>query len=839
MDDHVVVLDTCQYERKDNGTCVLSGWMCVNEEREEPYAQVRVQHTPVECTMVRTPRPDVLSAREDLHFKDENVGFEIRIPNMEQLFYVADCLRVRICCAGEAFPVLQKDMEQVRKEYYEDTIRYYVELLERRLSNLYLQGWCVNTFGELKIQVLDEKGDPVEDVSFKKIRRADLSEQFGVELSCCHGFILEIPREKINARELRVVFSNQAASKEIRIPMRRFDMENTRVGRILKVMGKENREKNQEVLKEQGIRGFWDYLREESSTFTDSYGYFEKKHRASQKELKRQAKEVFSPAPLFSIVVPVYHTKPRYLKELVESVRQQSYGNWELCLADGSREDSLGELIRGNYGADERIRYEYLKTNTGIAGNTNAALNMAKGDYIVFADHDDLLALEALYELALAISRAPETELIYTDEDLIDEDGNCVYPHFKPDFNLDLLRCINYICHLTVVKRTLLERVGELRSKFDGAQDYDFILRCVEQTDKICHIPKVLYHWRSHEESTAGNQESKQYAIDAGKKALMEHYTRLGLQAEVEFTGLFIVYRTKFLVQGNPKVSILIPNKDHTEDLNTCIRSIIEKTTWKNLEILVIENNSEKQETFDYYKKLPQRYPQVKIVTYEGGFNYSAINNFGAGQAGGEYFLLLNNDTEVITPDWLERMLGYCQREDVGIVGAKLYYPDDTVQHAGVVIGMGGFAGHILTGYGKNYTGYMGRLKAAQDISAVTGACLMVKREVFEALNGLDEDFAVALNDVDFCLRARDLGKLVVFDPDAQLYHYESKSRGLETTPEKLARFEGEIERFKERYRELLEKGDPYYNPNLSLIRGDCSLKKVHEGVKGRKKVWK
>ena len=836
MDDHVAVLDSCQYTRKDNGTCILTGWMCVNEEAEEPYVQVRAEHTPVECTMIRTPRPDVPAARGDLHFTTENMGFEIRIPNMEQIFYVADSLRVRICCAGETFPILQKEMEQVRREYFDDTIRYYVELLERRLSNLYLQGWCVNTLGELTIEVQDEKGVPVEGAHFKKVRRADLSEQFGVELSCCHGFILEIPREKIGAKELHIVFSNPAASKEFQIPMRKFDMENTRVGRILKVMGKENREKNQEVLKNQGIRGFWDYLLEETSTFTDTYGYFEKKHRASQKELKLQAKEIFFSGPLFSIVVPVYHTKPLYLKELIESVRKQSYGNWELCLADGSREDSLGELIRGNYKEDARIRYQFLEENTGIAGNTNAAIQMARGDFIVFADHDDVLAPEALYELACALREHPKTELLYTDEDLIDEDGNCVYPHFKPDFNVDLLRCINYICHLTAVKRELLTRTGLLRPEFDGAQDYDFILRCVEQTENIYHIPKVLYHWRSHEDSTAGNQDSKQYAIDAGKKALMEHYTRLGLSAEVEFTGLFIVYRTKFLVKGNPLVSILIPNKDHTEDLDLCIRSILEKSTWKNLEILVIENNSEKKETFDYYEQLTSRYENVRVLTYQGEFNYSAINNFGAKEARGEYFLLLNNDTEVITPDWLERMLGYCQREDVAIVGAKLFYPDDTVQHAGVVIGMGGFAGHILTGYGKNYTGYMGRLKAAQDISAVTGACLLVKREVFETLKGLDESFAVALNDVDFCLRARALGKLVVFDPDAQLYHYESKSRGLETTPEKKERFQREICRFQERYRELLEKGDPYYNPNLSLIRGDCSLKKVHEGMKGRKK---
>ena len=349
-------------------------------------------------------------------------------------------------------------------------------------------------------------------------------------------------------------------------------------------------------------------------------------------------------------------------------------------------------------------------------------------------------------------------------------------------------------------------------------------------------FPKVLYHWRSHEGSTAGNQDSKNYAVEAGKKALSEHYKRCGLLAETEFTGIFIVYRTKFKVQGNPKVSILIPNKDHIEDLEKCISSVMEKSTWENKEIIVIENNSVEKETFAYYEKLKQQYANIQVVTWEGEFNYSAINNFGAKYADGDYYLLLNNDTEVITPDWLEQMLGYCQREDTAIVGAKLLYPDDTVQHAGVVVGMGGFAGHILTGFGKNHTGYMGRLVAAQEVSAVTGACLMVKKSVFDELSGLDgENFKVALNDVDFCLRAGELHKKVVFLPDVQLYHYESKSRGFETTPEKQERFRKEIDAFQKRYGELLLAGDPYYNPNLSLVRGDCSLAKRYETWRGRK----
>lgn len=833
MDDHIVILDTCDYELKNHGTCILRGWMYAGDE--EPQVQVRADHIPLNCTVERIPRLDVLSARPELPFKDENAGFEIRIPNVEHILSLAKMLRVRIIAGEETYPILQKDMEEVRKEYYSGTIRYHIEELTRRLENVHIQGWCVNTCGELVMEFLDEHGKPVEGVRHNSVRRADLTEYFDVELSKCHGFVIDIPRNKIKGRKLRFCFRNQVASREEVIDMHVFDRENTRLGRVLKTMSRENKAKNREVLKEEGLLGFLDFVREESSSFTDSYGYYEKKHMASKWELSRQKKEVFSPAPLFSIVTPLYHTPLPYLKLFIDSVIAQSYQNWELCLGDGSGDNSLSDYIRENYGGEKRIRYKHLEDNTGISGNTNAAIALASGDYIVFSDHDDVLAPDALYLAARTFSEHPDTELLYTDEDLIDEHGSSLYPHFKPDFNLDYLRCINYICHLAIVKKSLLDEVGGLRKEFDGAQDYDFLLRCVEKTDKIRHIPKVLYHWRSHEASTAGNQDSKQYAVDAGQKALMEHYQRLGIEAEVEFTGIFIVYRTKFKIQGNPKVSILIPNKDHTGDLEKCISSIMKKSTWKNIEIVVIENNSEFRETFAYYERLQKRYSNVKVVTCQGEFNYSAINNFGASYAEGDYLLLLNNDTEVISPDWLEQMLGYCQREDVGIVGAKLFYPDDTVQHAGVVVGMGGFAGHILTGYGKNYTGYMGRLKVAQDISAVTGACLLVKRQVYDKLNGLDEGFGVALNDVDFCLRARELGFLVVFQPDAMLYHYESKSRGLETTPEKQERFDREIARFQERYEKLLEEGDPYYNPNLSLVKGDCSLRRAHESVKKRR----
>lgn len=831
MEDHVVILDTCHYNIKENGTCILTGWMCTGDD--EPFVQVRADHIPLECRMKRVPRPDVLAARPDLDFPDEKAGFEIRIPNMEQIFSLAKTFRVRIICGRESVPLVQKEMDQVRQEYYADTLRLFMECVEKRRDNVYLQGCCINTAGELKMTILDDMGREQNGVQITDIRRADLPAAFDVELSQCRGFAIQIPRAKIMSRSIHLVLSNAVTEKIETIRMAKFDRENTRLGRMIKTVNRENKEKNKAMLKKMGLKGFMGYLMEETGSFSDTYSYYEKKHRAAPKELRRQSKDSFPNGPKFSIAVPLYNTPRGYLKELIDSVIAQSYPNWQLCLADGSGEDTLGSFIRENYGKESRICYQYLEKNLGISGNTNKAIAMAEGEYIAFADHDDILAPEALYHMACTLRDHPDTELIYSDEDLTDGKGNCVYPHFKPDFNLDFLRCINYICHFTAVKKALLSRVGLLNGEFDGAQDYDFILRCAEQTSEIRHIPRVLYHWRSHEGSTAGNQDEKSYAAEAGRKALEAHYKRLGVEAEPEFTGMFIVYRTRFAIQGNPKISILIPNKDHKKDLEKCIASIQEKSTWKNFEIVIIENNSVETETFACYETLKRRYSNVRTVTWEGEFNYSSINNFGASQAEGDYLLLLNNDTEVIAPDWMERLLGYCQREDVAIAGAKLYYPDNTVQHAGIVVGMGGFAGHILTGYGRDYSGYMGRLKAAQDVSAVTGACMMVKRQVFEKLGGLDQEFAVALNDVDFCLRARELGKLVVFVPEAELYHYESKSRGLEQTPEKKERFQEEIRRFQERHAGILKAGDPYYNPNLSLVRGDCSLRLAYETVKG------
>lgn len=562
---------------------------------------------------------------------------------------------------------------------------------------------------------------------------------------------------------------------------------------------------------------------------TLSYKAWFKRQTPTKEALKAQREREFAFAPKISVVVPLYRTPETYLTELIESVKKQTYGNWELCLSDGSGEDSPIAGLLARYEAEEdRIKVVSHKEPLKISENTNAALEIASGDFIAFADHDDLLAPNALYECVNLLNNEPSTEMIYTDEDKVDMSGKEHFmPHFKSDFNIDLLCSVNYICHLLVVKREVFEAAGMLDPEFDGAQDYDFILRCVEKTSEIRHIPKVLYHWRAHKDSTAENLGSKDYAFEAGRKAIQAHYDRTGIPAEarkMQINDLYF-YRSKYRLTESPLVSVIIPNKDHTADLDKCIRSLEEKNAYKNIEYIIVENNSEEKETFAYYEELEKRCPRAKVLYWEEKrFNFPAINNFGAKHASGEYLLFLNNDTEIMNEDSIEELLGYCMRKDVGAVGARLYYEDGTIQHAGVIVGLGGVAGHAFPAYPHDAVGYFGRIVMAQDYSAVTAACIMVKKSVFEETGGFDEGFAVAFNDIDLCLKIREKGWLIVYNPYAELSHYESKSRGYEDTEEKVKRFNSEIDLFLKKWKGFLEQGDPYYNPNLTLSRGDFSL---------------
>lgn len=557
--------------------------------------------------------------------------------------------------------------------------------------------------------------------------------------------------------------------------------------------------------------------------------------RITSERRKREEQTEFSRDIKFSILVPLYNTPLRYLNEMLRSVQAQTYKNWELCLADGSDEEyrEVGELVEKYCKDDKRIIYKRLERNGGISENTNACIEMATGDYIALFDHDDILHPSALFENAKAICEH-NADFIYTDEATFIKDNirKITVFHFKPDFAVDNLRALNYICHFSVFSKELLDKVGGFRSEYDGSQDHDIILRLTEQARKIWHIRKLLYFWRSHPESVASDISSKGYAIAAGKRAVCDSIKRQGYDCTVESCEAYpTMYRIKYELKAHPLVSILIPNMNHREDLKRCIDSIRQKTSYDKYEIIVIENNSTDSEIFEYYNEIAA--DNIRVVKYSGKFNYSDINNFGAGYANGEYLILLNNDTEIISENWIEEMLMYGQREDVGIVGAKLFYPDDTVQHAGVIVGLGGVAGHTHSRIERGEAGYMGKMFYSQDLSAVTAACFMVKKSVFDAVGGLDTEFAVAFNDVDFCLKVRAINKLIVFTPYAQLYHYESKSRGYEDTPEKQRRFAGEVELFHKKWDEsFLNSGDPYYNPNFllskdyqidfSALRRDC-----------------
>ena len=728
-----------------------------------------------------------------------------------------------------------------------------VDRIESRYGNVMVRGWALDRKSDaatiLKVQDAGGKEIPVY---VERLVRSDVNELFGKPEDYAGGFHILIDRAVLDAATVWIVVR---AEKNVdgnlkRNPGESISQEVSEKDIKGEIAGNGRKNSREELKIRVQIRASsWLERRirlhkEKKEGLEPDYDLWIRSRMVHGKEAHAQQKaaENFADRPLFSVVIPLYNTPKPFLKEIVDSVLQQTYPDVELCLADGSSDPSVREFLKKHYAADKRLRYRKLKENRGISENTNEALRMAKGDFIVFADHDDVLERSAFFEMAKAVNQDPKIDVIYTDEDKVNRSGTAYFgPHFKPDYNRELLCCNNYICHLFALRRDLLKKVGLLNREYDGAQDYDFVLRCCEQAERNHHIPRVLYHWRTHPMSTAGNPASKAYAFEAGRRALEAHYKRVGIQAQVENTEMLGRYRTRFALLEQPLVSILIPNKDHIADLMTCLTSIVEKTTYASYEIVIIENNSEQQETEAFYRdlesgKIPEyadlvRSERLRIVRYPGSFNYSAIHNFALPYTKGEYLLLLNNDTEVRSGGWIEELLGLCQQKDIGVVGAKLYYPDGTIQHAGVVIGLCGVASHLFIGASGDADGYAGRLKSVQDVSAVTAACMMTKRTVYEAVGGLTEELAVAYNDIDYCMKVRRAGYLVAFTPYAELTHYESKSRGLEDSKEKKDRLSREAGIFCRRWEKELEQGDPYYSPDLSLTKTDCSLRKPGEHV--------
>jgi len=700
-------------------------------------------------------------------------------------------------------------------------MKYNIDFTKIKDGTVTLVGWAAGDKISDQVEYRLETRDHREvEMDIIPVRRYDvMQELFSARENYHHGFLINFRLEE--GMTYRLIFSFDGKRRIERFDPVKLSVEDGQepsvILKIKKLLRPRTITNGLIYLKENGFRKLW--KKTVRALRKPDYMKWYMKIMPDEEELERQRREIFAYQPKFSLIVPVYRTEETVLREMIDSVRSQTYTHWELCFADGSGEGSHTFDILESYAKkDERIRYCILEKNEGISGNTNAALKMVTGDYIVLADHDDTLAPEALYQCAKALNRPVRPDVIYSDEDKISFDGKILSdPHFKPDFSPDFLRTGNYICHLFVVSKAIVDKIGEFRSVYDGAQDFDFILRCTEVANEVYHIPKILYHWRISETSTAANPENKRYAYEAGIKAVKAHCERMGWDAKVDHGQGLGYYRTTYALKGTPLISVIIPTKDHREQLKTCLDSIFEKCKYPNLEFILVENNSTDPKTFEYYRELEAAHPNLKVVEWkEKTFNYSKINNFGVTFAKGEYLLLLNNDIELIEENSIEEMLSYCQREDVGAVGARLLYSDRTIQHAGVIIGLGGVAGHPFVGMDVKDQSYFLRSSVVQNYSAVTAACMMTKRSVYEEVGGFCEDLAVTFNDVDYCLKIRKTGKLVVYTPFATLYHYESKSRGQDDSPDKLRRFEKEVELFSDRWTEILDNGDPYFNPNLS-----------------------
>lgn len=530
-----------------------------------------------------------------------------------------------------------------------------------------------------------------------------------------------------------------------------------------------------------------------------------------------QENTVFENMSKISLIVPLYNTPGRFLLDMIGSVLAQSYRNWQLCLADGSDagHDAVGDICREHAAKDSRIVYKKLEKNEGISGNTNAAIGISDGEYIAMLDHDDMLAEGALFEVVKAINETG-ADFLYSDEALfINKPKDSRSMHFKPAYSPDFLRACNYICHLTVVRRDIAESVGLYDRAYDGSQDYNFTLRAIEQANKVHHIAIPIYYWRTHAGSVADDISAKPYAYEAARRSVQSHLDRIGLDGEAAYSKAVPMMRIKYKINGSPLVSIIIPSCDHREVLEQCINSIIKKSTYKNYEIIICENNSKQPETFEYYEALKQ-HKNMYVVMWEREFNFSAINNFARKSARGEHLIFLNNDVEIITPGWIEEMVMFTQRADVGACGIKLLYPDNTVQHGGIAVGVCGSAANLCPLFPREHEGYMSRLAVASNMSAVTAACVAVKAEAFDIVGGFDENLAVSFNDVDLCLKLRDKGYLVVFNPEAEAYHYESRSRGYDRKGAKKERMEREKAILHEKWPQYYqEDGDPYYNKNF------------------------
>ena len=783
-------------------------------------------------------------------------------------------------------------------------MRAKIDIALVREGKLHIQGWAFGKDPESPVKIeafgkdKEKKEIFIEEVERETVIEAyfpNYEKEHGKGISRRLGFAVNVPYAFGEQEEVVLTLETEGQRRTFLfddVKIERFNSRSRKKWDKLRALFQwETVEAIKDTVRQGGLSALFHKTIRKLRSIEEEYDYneWQRRVRPTEEELERQ-REIsrgnrFSASPVFfSFVIPVYRPKEEFLRRLLDSILSQTYPHFEVCLADASDyrtfhkeigKKSPKEVLEEYSQRDHRIRFQVLEENEGISGNTNRAIRMAEGDFIVFSDHDDELAPNALYEVVTAIDAHPEAELLYSDEDKIDFASAYYFePNFKPDYSPEFLTAVNYICHLLIAKRSLLESVAEVdetgekryeRKEYDGAQDYDLILRLSEAAEKIekeeglskeaekereealftsstiIHIPKVLYHWRSHQLSTAQNPEAKLYAFTAGERAVFDHYKRIGRPIRNVERGItYGYYHPHFRIeeQGElPLVSVIIPNKDHVKDLDQAIRSLF-KGSYPYLEVIVVENNSEEKETFSYYEEIQKEFPArygdfkkkaVRVVHWEREFNYSAINNFGVGFSHGDYLLFMNNDIEMLGEHSVEEMLQYVEDPEIGICGARLLYPDHLIQHGGVVMGFGGIAGASFIGLHETEQTYMHRAECIQNYSAVTAAVLLTKRKCFQEVGGFREELAVAFNDVDFCLKVRALGKRVVYTPYALFTHYESKSRGLEDNPEKVKRFNSEIVTLGKIWHMILRKGDPYYNPALTLRKANFALRDLEK----------
>ena len=826
MQNTLTHMDGWTYNQHLDQRLVLTGWL-LGGEGWECCLFVDGAFTRT-LPVRRMPRPDVARNYPD-RTDTTDCGYEIALTGAWDLAVSgAGQVQIAFCRSGERVPVWEKECAILLDELAHELLLFKVDELQMYYhSMLCVRGWALSqSQAEMEnIYAEDEQGGRIEG-SLTRTRREDVVKVLKLPPAYedrLMGYVITLDTTMVRTRRIRIVCTDRRVSKQEIIDLKQAERDNSRMIRRCRVLSLHNRRENLRVFREGGFKGLAEYVDMQAGIVETEYEKWRRREAVSGRKLLLQRNTRFSHRPLISIVTALYNTPLPFLKALIDSMKAQSYGNWQLCLADGSDNLKIRDFIHECYRSEKRVCYRKLSQNEGISGNTNRAVEMAEGEFILFADHDDELEPDALFEIVKAINQNPQADAFYTDEDKISMNGQHYSdPALKQDFNLFLLRDNNYICHIFVVRKKLLDEVGLLEPAYDGAQDFDLILRCCEKAHAVVHIPRILYHWRCHLASTAQNPESKSYAYTAGANAVLAHYRRMGIRAEVEQASLLGMrlyghYHSIVEITGSPLVSIIIPTRDHVEDLRTCISSILEKTTWPDYEILVIDNGSRMEDALSYMEELSRQQSRVRILKDDRPFNFSSLNNAAVNEARGDILCFLNNDTRVLTPGWIQEMLMICQQPDVGAVGAKLYYPDGHIQHAGVILGLGGVAGHLYSSCKGNETGMMGRAVSVQELSAVTAACMMSRREVFLEVGGFDEAFAVAYNDIDYCMRLRKAGYRVVFTPYAQLTHYELKTRGKEDTPQQMERFKKEEALFRSRWQASLDAGDPFYHPLMTL----------------------